>query len=106
MTANKLYIAGPMSGLPEFNYPAFHEAAQRLRAVGYEIENPAENSPEPDWTGYMRASLRQVSRVDGIAVLRGWELSRGANLEVHIAHALHLPVLSVSDWLYTAQEAA
>ena len=102
----KLYIAGPMSGLPEFNYPAFHEAAQRLRAVGYEIENPAENSGEPDWIAYMRVSLRQVSRVDGIAVLRGWELSRGANLEVHIAHALHLPVLPVDAWISTSASAA
>lgn len=94
----KLYVAGPMSGLPEYNYPAFHAAAARLRTAGYEVENPAENPAEDTWVDYMRASLRQVSVVDGVAVLDGWQLSRGATLEVHIAHALHLPVLPVAAW--------
>lgn len=39
----RIYIAGPMSGLPEFNYPAFNRAAAVLRAQGHHVENPAEN---------------------------------------------------------------
>ncbi len=42
-----IYISGPMSGLPECNYPAFNAAAAHLRALGYSVENPAEN-PDPD----------------------------------------------------------
>lgn len=95
----KLYVAGPMSGLPEFNYPAFVSAAEALRSCGYEVENPAENPACEDWAGYMRLSLVQISRVDALAVLDGWQMSRGAALEVHIAHALHLPVLPVDRWL-------
>lgn len=38
-----LYIAGPMSGLPDHNYPAFHDAASVLTKAGYSILNPAEN---------------------------------------------------------------
>lgn len=38
-------------------------------------------------------------RVDGIAVLPGWECSRGARLEVDVAHALRLPVLPVDQWI-------
>jgi len=57
----KIYIAGPMSGLPEFNYPAFHAADAELRALGHETLNPA-NNPECDsWEGYMRAAIAQVS---------------------------------------------
>jgi hypothetical protein len=38
----RAYIAGPMTGLPEFNFPAFHAAAASLRARGFEVENPAQ----------------------------------------------------------------
>ena len=95
----RLYVAGPMSGLPAYNYPAFDRASRSLRLAGYEVENPAENPACEDWVGYMRLSLVQISKVDGLAVLDGWPLSRGATLEVHIAHALLLPVLTVARWL-------
>lgn len=97
----RLYIAGPMSGLPDFNYPAFFKAAERLRAAGYAVENPAENKPEGDasWLAFMRMSLVQISRVDGLALLPGWQDSRGASLEVNIAEALGLTLWSVDQWL-------
>lgn len=41
-----LYIAGPMSGIPQFNFPAFIAAAAALRAQGYTIISPAETDPE------------------------------------------------------------
>lgn len=39
----RLYLAGPMTGLPDFNYPAFHAAAAAWRAAGWTVANPAEN---------------------------------------------------------------
>lgn len=39
----RIYLAGPMTGLPEFNYPAFHAEAARLRGLGYQVENPADH---------------------------------------------------------------
>lgn len=93
------YVAGPMSGLPLSNYPAFHEAARRLRALGYHVENPAENRAPPSglWQDYMRLALAQLVRCDGVAVLPGWEDSRGASLEVHITKALHMPVIAAAE---------
>ena len=51
----KLYIAGPMTCLPEYNFPAFHSTAAHLRGMGHEVLNPAE-LPDPDdptWPNYL-----------------------------------------------------
>lgn len=90
----RIYIAGPMSGLPDFNYPAFHAAAAVLRAQGHQVENPAEN-PAPTcgtWQGYMRMSLRQIAACDCLCMLPGWRTSRGARIEHGLALDLGLDV--------------
>lgn len=93
---NRLYLAGPMTGLPDFNYPAFNSEAARLRALGWTIENPAQNAAPAGsaWADYMRLALRQLLLCDGVALLPGWESSRGATLEVRIAGALLIPVMN------------
>lgn len=91
---NRIYIAGPMSGLPDLNYPAFDEAALHLRALGYHIENPAENPPPQcaSWAGYMRLALAQLVTCDEIHMLRGWQQSRGARIEHDLAVELGMLV--------------
>jgi hypothetical protein len=93
--AVKLYIAGPMSGYPDFNFPAFHAAAKALRAEGYTVVSPAEIAPEHgrDWTYYMRKDLAEMLKCDTIYLLRGWSLSKGALLEKHVAEALGMRVI-------------
>ena len=92
--AMKIYIAGPMTGIPDLNYPAFDALAEKLRAAGHAVINPAENPVPPcgSWLGYMRMSVAQVSTVDCVVMLPGWESSRGATLEHHIAVQLKLEV--------------
>ncbi|HRW03436.1 MAG TPA: DUF4406 domain-containing protein, partial [Tetrasphaera sp.] len=95
-TEDAVYLSGPMTGLPDFNRPAFHAAAAALRAQGYVVINPAEVDLGPDatWADYMRVHLAEIARrVTQVFVLPGWESSRGAQLEVHVARSLGLPVV-------------
>ncbi len=91
----RIYIAGPMTGLPEFNYPAFNRAAHALRVKGYHVENPADN-PVPlcgTWKGYMRMAIAQLVTCDTVALLPGWSDSKGAKVEHQLALDLDLQVL-------------
>lgn len=94
----KLYIAGPMTGYPELNFPAFHAEAARLRALGFEIVNPAEINADPcvEWLECMRRDIRALVLCDGIALLEGWEESRGAKVEHKLARGLGLRVYMAS----------
>jgi hypothetical protein len=91
----RFYLAGPMTGLPELNFPAFHAAAKALRATGLDIINPAELNADQSaqWADCMRADIAALVTCSGIVLLPGWENSRGANLELHIARSLGMLVL-------------
>jgi hypothetical protein len=100
----KIYIAGPMRGIPEFNFPVFHEAARLLRAAGHHVFSPAEFdtmfSPiTEDSNGLVEAHpihdyIRRDAHViinelkppkDGLVMLAGWEHSKGAYAERALA---------------------
>lgn len=90
----RIYIAGPMTGLPDLNYPAFHAEAARLRGLGHHVENPAEN-PAPacgSWQAYMRMAISQLITCDSLVLLPGWQGSKGAMLEACIATELGMSV--------------
>lgn len=96
---SKIYVAGPMSGLPEFNYPAFFEAARSLEKLGYEVLNPASLpnhpatlQPSEIWGWYMRRALLMLPGADEIAMLPDWHTSKGASLEKRIAEALGMKI--------------
>jgi hypothetical protein len=84
-TMRRIYISGPMTGLPDFNYPAFNAEAARLRALGYHVENPAENPPQDSWEAYIAVCIPQLLTCDTIALLPGWSESRGALWERYVA---------------------
>lgn len=96
-----IYIAGPMSGYPQFNYPAFFEAASEWRRRGWEVFNPAIHQPDaeiidrltPDEIRayFMRLDIPWVMQADAIAMLPGWKDSPGAMVEYSIADILLLP---------------
>jgi len=91
----KIYVAGPMTGIEDLNFPAFHAEALRLRAAGHTVVNPAEVNPDKSasWTDCMRADIAELVKCDAIRLLPGWEWSKGATLEEHIAKRLGLRVI-------------
>ena len=103
----RIYLAGPMTGLPEFNYPAFHAEASRLRQLGYHVENPAEINPEGgSWADCMRRDIPQLLTCDSLALLPGWDKSKGARLEYHVASELGMQVFTASQITEPSRSAA
>ena len=107
-----LYIAGPMRGVELFNFPAFDDAAKRLRAHGYQVKNPAELDRVWGFSEYTaelptdflrQAMKRDLSAIcdhcDGLALLPGWEKSQGTGVEIALADLLGLKVHAVESWL-------
>lgn len=109
----KLYLAGKMSGMPNLNFPLFNAEAKRLRALGYEIVNPAEinggmaelglvanMTPEQQakhWRACMRRDIPAMLACDGVALLHDWETSKGARLEVHNAREFEMPIMMAAE---------
>lgn len=84
----RIYIAGPMTGYPDCNFAAFHAAAERLAGAGWKVFNPAENfggRKDLPREAYLRLDLAMLAQCDAIAMLPGWEDSRGAKLEYVVA---------------------
>lgn len=98
MGKQTIYISGPMTGILDYNYPAF-DAAEKWLGVLYpeaEIVNPAKNFKGQTglpYRDYIRRSFEQVLESTDVYVLRGWLKSRGACAEVKMAELLDLNVI-------------
>lgn len=94
--SKRVYIAGPMTGYPDCNFAAFHAAAERLSAAGWKVFNPAENfggRKDLPREAYLRLDLAVLAQCDAIAMLPGWEDSRGAKLEYLVARELGCTII-------------
>ena len=108
MKHNRIYIAGPMRGLPDYNYPAFKAAAARLRAEGWLVENPAEISEQFGTADEIAADAACLDKLimlekcivttcDAIYLLQGWENSVGTRDELAIALKMKMPIILESS---------
>lgn len=100
----RVYIAGPMTGYPDLNFPAFHAAAAEYRKRGCFVINPAEMNGgdcEPElyakmtteqkdahWVKCMTKDINALLTCEMVVMLDGWTKSKGATLEHHIARSL------------------
>jgi hypothetical protein len=109
----KVYLAGPMRGISECNFPAFEKATKELREFGYEVFSPHEHDMEMgfdpigtditdlDDAGYsirdaLGADLAWITaNAEAIVVLPGWAGSKGARAEVSTAEAIGIPVYTM-----------
>ena len=108
MNPLRIYLAGPMTGYPLYNYPAFHAAAAQLRAQGHVVLNPAELDLDEgfdpsrtledqgfDWAEVMERDLQALVTTQAIALLPGAQGSTGAMAEYEVARALGLRLFAV-----------
>lgn len=81
-----VYIAGPMTGLPDFNRPAFADRVNVLHAIGYEsILSPHILPDGLTQAQYMDICLAMVRCADTVVMLEGWKNSPGAIIEHDLA---------------------
>lgn len=123
----KMYLAGPMRGYAHFNFPAFNNAAKWLREQGHVVFNPAEKDVEiygeSIASSNAEGSIEEAKKTHGfdlrkamatdltwlclnaeaIALLPGWQFSRGARAEHMAAEALGLEVCLIPKDVTRAQ---
>lgn len=95
--SKRIYISGPISGMPGNNREAFDAVEKRLSALDYEPVNPHKlfNLEEEGftWKEFMKRDIKELLECDEVVTLPGWEGSTGASLEVHIAKQLDMPCM-------------
>lgn len=113
----QVYVAGPMRGIAEFNFPLFNSTAAGLRELGHTVFNPAEHDTNSgfradgmdgtedlsllgfDLRSALCADLTFICQeADAVCVLPGWQRSRGAQAEVATAAALGLKIGTLEDF--------
>lgn len=123
----KIYLAGPMRGYPSFNFPAFHHAAAILRSGGHEVFSPAEHDLkrhgakiQDNPTGDEKIaeatvgfSIREAlgadcawicANAECVALLPGWQESKGAQMERALAVALGIQVIELNHGFLPEKE--
>lgn len=111
----KVYIAGPMRGLPQFNFPAFYKAEAMLDLWGLDALNPARMDIKDNKATFnhnmnrssggdviaentftiedaFTRDFQAIIAADAVMVLPGWKQSQGANREVAFSTSIGKPV--------------
>lgn len=90
----RVYISGPITGVPDGNKAAFKAAAVELEARGHDVVNPAElEVPGWTWKDYLHHDLKILLKCDAIHMLPGWIKSKGARFEYMVARKLKYEVI-------------
>lgn len=100
MTTDLIYIAGPMSGIENYNFQAFNEREKILLQQGFKVINPAAigaamllNCKDIKPSEFMRMDISYLINCSHIFMMKGWIDSKGASLEHEIARALDMSII-------------
>lgn len=91
-----IYLAGKMTGLPDWGREKFNEAERILTERGHIVLNPACLPIGLRPESYMQIGLAMLQAADAVYMLKGWEDSKGANLEAD--YALYQGKTVIADW--------
>ena len=107
----RVYISGPITGILNYNIAEFKKYEEKFKNLNFEVVNPHELFTKEEVDGinksledkvisfeehhafFMRRDIKEMMDCDFIAVLNGWEKSKGANIEVYVARNLNIPVI-------------
>lgn len=102
-----IYICGPITGKPNNNVEAFERAQQQLLRMGHYAINPHlvcrnivklhKGTERELWVKCMKRDIEEMLKADAVVVLDGWKDSKGANIEMYIAHSLDIPVITLEE---------
>ncbi len=109
----KIYIAGPMRGKPNYNFPAFMEADELLTLLGWITINPAQvdidkgfdpKTPQDSLTPkdleeFIVRDIHLVISADAVCLLDGWEDSKGVAVEIAVADYCNIPIFNLTGAL-------
>jgi hypothetical protein len=118
---NKVYLSGAITGVPNYQ-KLFQEAEDQLVSAGYAVVNPAEIYPDAricgcyqenwiehlgddhSWLCNMRWDLvAMLEQCDKIALIEGFEGSRGVQVELQLALGLGFKYGTVEQWIERAK---
>lgn len=120
MQPMSVYIAGPMRGIPQHNFPAFDTAKTRLQDAGYFVTSPAdldrslgieadirdEEFSNDLLRSCMKLDTTAITRCTHLALLPGWEESSGCRPEIVLANLLGLEFIDAETLKPIEREAA
>lgn len=108
----KVYLSGPITGIQNYNIAEFKKYEKKFKHLNFEVVNPHKlfSKEEVDEINkaydekkitfeeyhsyFMKRDIKEMMNCDFIAVLDGWEKSKGANIEVYIARNINMPIVS------------
>lgn len=108
-----VYIAGPMQGVPQFNFPAFDRIRDFLTDMGFRVISPADldrevglDPTQPDFDPsvvdeeFLRDAQRRdcsaiIDEADFLLMLPGWTYSTGAKAEYALARWKNIPIYAI-----------